>query len=617
MLARRALTAAAALVTLLAWAAGAAEPVHYWITIPEPEHHWMQVEATFPDLGTEPLDLRMSRSSPGRYGIHDFAKNVYDVHVFGNDGRELTAERPDPSGWRVSGHGGSVMVRYKVFGDRLDGTYLAIDPTHLHMNMPAALMWAHGLEDRPAVVSLAPPAGARWQVATQLHPGGNALEYTAPNLQYLMDSPVEFGPIALRQFVVDGHTFRFALHHDGSDADLDAYVKPVEQIVRQEERVFGEYPTYEPGRYTFIVDYLPYADSDGMEHRNSTVITSPGAIASSGHELLQTVAHEFFHNWNIERIRPKSLEPFDFDRANMSGELWLGEGFTQYYGPLILQRASIDSLAETLRTFEGLVNTVELSPGIQMRSAEDMSRLAAFTDGGRPLDPTNWANTYVSYYYDGAAIALAMDLSLRVRSAGRVSLDDFMRAMWATFGRPGGSREGYVDRPYTEDEVEQTLADVSGDPAFARDFFARYIDGHDRADYGALLARAGLLVRKRAPGHAWLGDLRLEVDNGVRVGALVAPAAPVYRTGIERGDVVNAINGHPVKAPADVYTVVDAGKPGDRIDLTYTDRRGRPITANLVLGEDPRLTIVPVEAAGVPLTAAEQAFRNGWLGGGR
>jgi predicted metalloprotease with PDZ domain len=608
------LAAIAALALVALWPVRAAEPVHYYITIPEPEHHWMQVEATFPDLGNAPLELRMSDTSPGRYALHEFAKNVYDVHVFGRDGAEVAPTRTDPSGWLVARHGGSAMARYKVFGDRVDGTYLAIDATHLHMNMPAALMWARGLEDRPAVLTLTAPLGARWQVATQLHPGGTQLEYTAPNLQYLMDSPVEFGPLALRQFVVDNHTFRFALHHLGTDAELDGFVKDVERIVQQEEQVFGEYPPYEPGRYTFIVDYLPWANGDGMEHRNSTVITSAASIATAGRGLLDTVAHEFFHNWNIERIRPASLEPFDFTRADMSGELWLGEGFTQYYAPLTLQRAGLADLADALRAFDVFVNLVEFAPGRQARSAVQMSRMAPFTDGGRPIDPTNWSNTYISYYPYGGAIAMALDLTLRERSGGSVTLDDFMRTMWTVYGKPGGSREGYVDHPYTIEDAQARLGDVAGDRELARDFFARYVTGRESPDFGALLAPAGLVLQPVAPGRAWLGDLRLDGRDGLRVGTLVAPDAPVYRSGLEEGDLLNALDGKEVRTPADVAAVLDAHKPGDRIDVTYTDRRAQPITANVVLGEDPHVTIVPVERAGGQLTPEQAAFRAAWLG---
>ena len=341
----------------------AASPVAYRFSFPEPQHRWMQVDASFTELAAAPLELRMSRSSPGRYSLHDFAKNVYDVHAFAADGRELPTTRPDPYGWTVAGHDGSVTLKYKVFGDRVDGTYLGIDTTHAHINMPAAIMWARGLDDRPARVTFVQPAGMKWQVATQLHPGPSPLEFTAPNLQYLMDSPSEFGPVTIRQFTVGSRTFRFSLHHTGTEAELDAYMKDVEKIVRQQGTIYGEYPDYEPGTYTFLADYLPWANGDGMEHRNSTVITSSGSIAAAHRDLLETVSHEFFHGWNVERIRPKGLEPFDFDRANISGELWLAEGFTQYYGPLTLQRAQIASVAESAQAFSRSDRSGGAEPG--------------------------------------------------------------------------------------------------------------------------------------------------------------------------------------------------------------------------------------------------------------
>jgi predicted metalloprotease with PDZ domain len=590
----------------------AAAPIRYRLSFPQPQHRWMQVEASFPDLASGTLELRMSRSSPGRYSLHDFAKNVYDVHVFAGDGRELETTRPDPYGWNVAGHGGSLTVKYKVFGDRVDGTYLGIDTTHAHINMPAAIMWAHGLDDRPVTVNFEQPSGLRWQVATQLHTGSSPLEFTAPNLQYLMDSPAEFGPISLRQFTVGPRTFRFSLHHTGTAAELDDYVKDVEKIVRQEGAIFGEYPEYEPGYYTFLADYLPYANGDGMEHRNSTIMTAAGSIAASREDVLDTVAHEFFHCWNVERIRPKGLEPFDFDRANLSGELWLAEGFTQYYGPLAMRRAQLVDEASAARTFGQLIESVSQGPGHLVRSAEEMSRMAPFIDGGRSIDRTNWSATVISYYPYGGAIALALDLTLRDRSDGRLSLDDFMRAMWKTYGKPGGSREGYVDRPYTIADAEETLASVSGDRAFAHDFFARYIQGHDVADYPRLLARAGFTLRKRHPGRAWLGDLRLDSRDRLRVAALVSPTWPIYAAGLDEDDELQSVGGQRITAADDLATAVQKHKPGDTVQVVFVDRTGVAKTASVTLAEDPHTEVVPVDAAS--LTAAQKAFRDGWLG---
>jgi predicted metalloprotease with PDZ domain len=615
---KRSLLIALALTALTPFGFRAAAPVSYRFSIPEPQHHWLQVEATFPELGPEPLELRMSRSSPGRYALHDFAKNVYDVHASGPDGRELPVNRPDPSGWTVSGHGGSVTVRYKVFGDRVDGTYLAIDTTHVHVNMPAAIMWARGLDDRPATLALLPPdpAVARrgWTVATQLHPGSTPLDFTAPNLQYLIDSPVEFGPIAMRQFSVDRHTFRFSAHHTGSEDELNRLMKDVERVVREEGAIYGEFPEYEPGTYTFLADYLPNADEDGMEHRNSTVMTSSAMIRGDRTRLLDTVAHEFFHCWNVERIRPREIEPFDLDRENMTGQLWLAEGFTQYYGPLVLQRAGIVNLDYTRQILTALVDTVVNSPARAVRSAEDMSRMATFTDGGRPIDRTNWSNTVISYYPFGAAIALALDLSLRERSEGRITLDDFMRAMWRTHGKPGGAREGYVDRPYTASDAEARLAEVSGDPAFARDFFRRYIQGLESADYARLLRNAGLIVRRREPGRAWLGDLRMDPrTEGARVTEPAPANSPAWAAGIDEGDAITQVAGDRTSSAEEVNNAVSRRRPGDRISITFVDRAGVSRTASVTLVENPHLEIVAIESAGGSLTPAQRAFRDRWL----
>jgi predicted metalloprotease with PDZ domain len=596
----------------------AADPVTYRFSIPEPQHHWIQAEAVFSELAAAPLELRMSRSSPGRYAIHDFAKNVYDVHAIGPDGGELVVTRPDPSGWAVGEHGSSVTVRYKVFGDRVDGTYLAVDTTHLHMNMPAAIMWARGLDDRPVTVTLSPPDPAvtrrGWSVATQLHAGSTPFEFTAPNLQYLIDSPLEFGPVALRQFSVDHHTFQFAAHHTGTDEELSRLTKDVERIVREEGAVYGEFPDYEPGYYTFLADYLPYSDEDGMEHRNSTVMTSSSTIRSDRTRLLDTVAHEFFHCWNVERIRPRDLEPFDLDRENMSGQLWLAEGFTQYYGPLVLQRTGIVNLDYTRQTLTTLVDTIVNSPGRAVRSAEEMSRMATFTDGGRPIDRTNWSNTVISYYPHGAALALALDLSLRERSDGRITLDDFMRAMWRTHGKPGGSREGYVDRPYTAADAEARLAEVSGDRAFARDFFSRYIQGREAADYTRLLRNAGFIVRKRDAGRAWLGDLRMDPRvDGARITEQAPANSPAWAAGIDEGDAITQVGGDRTSSAEDVSNAIARRRPGDRISITVVDRAGVTRTTNATLAENPHLEVVPVETVGGSLMATQRAFRERWL----
>ena len=239
--------------------------------------------------------------------------------------------------------------------------------------------------------------------------------------------------------------------------------------------------------------------------------------------------------------------------------------------------------------------------------------MAPFIDGSRAIDKTNWSSTVISYYPFGGAIALALDLTLRDRSDSRVSLDDFMRAMWRSYGKPGGTREGYVDRPYTIADAETTLAQVSGDKAFAREFFARYIQGHDIADYPRLLSRAGFTVRKRNAGRAWLGDLHVETRGGARVAGLVAPTWPIYASGLDQDDELQQVDGHRINNDGDVASALARRKPGDTIHIAFVDRTGSARTARVTLAEDPHIEVVPAEHSGT-LTTAQKTFRDHWLG---
>jgi predicted metalloprotease with PDZ domain len=472
----------------------------YRLSFLDRDRHIMQVDATLSNIPAGPLQLRMSRSSPGRYALHEFAKNVLDVRATDSEGRSLPIAHPNPHQWDVTGHSGDVRVSYRVFGDWVDGTYLAVDGTHAHINMPAAIMWARGFDMWPITIRFEPPPGASWRVATQLLPGRDSLTFSAPNLQYLMDSPAEFSAFSVRTFTVpdQGRTpvFRVVAHHAGTDADLDALVRDVDTIVRETRYVFGEFPAFDANTYTFITDHLPGNDRDAMEHRNSTVITSPRPIAADRLGHLGSVSHEFCHAWNVERIRPASLEPFNFDDVNMSGELWLAEGFCNYYGALVLRRSGLIDVPDYARDIGSAIAAVMTAPGRKVRSAIEMSQMAPFVDGAKFEDRTAFAETYISYYTWGEALGAALDLTLRERSDGRITLDDYMRALWSKFGRSASQRPGYVESPYTAADLKSTLAEVSGDGAFASEFFARYIEGHDVVDYARLLARAGLLLRQ-------------------------------------------------------------------------------------------------------------------------
>lgn len=613
--------AALLLIAIASPARGQGAPFEYRLSFPTPEHRWMAVEARFAGLPQGTAEIRMSRTSPGRYALHEFAKNVFEVRLTNGAGRELTPDRPSLHQWNVSGHDGTVIVTYKVFGDRTDGTYLSVDAAHAHMNMPATVMFVRGQQARAARVTLVQPQGRSWRVATQLFPTDNPLVFTAPNMQYLMDSPIEFSDFTLKTVTIDDgvngpQTIRAALHHDGSDADADGYIRDVEAIVREATKIFGELPKFDAGTYTFLADYLPWADGDGMEHRNSTVVSNRGALRNPGQRvgILGTVSHEFFHAWNMERLRSKGIEPFDFEEADVSDELWFGEGFTNYFDTLILERAQLVPLEVLLADFAGTINTVTLSPGRQIRSAVEMSRLAPFVDAAVSIDRTAWPNLFISYYTYGAAIAMGMDLTLRDRTDGKLTLDGYMRALWRKFGRASNQTPGVAPAAYTIRDLENTLAEVAGDAAFAKEFFQRFVEGRDLVDYGKLLQRAGLVLRRQAAGKAWLGNTSLQGGaGGARVNSLVTFGTPLHKAGVAQEDLIVSLDGTELGQAVTVEQVLARHKPGDPVPIRFVRRGGERVDGTITLEEDPRIEIVPLESTGATPTAEQRQFRDSWL----
>ncbi len=588
-----------------------AQAVVYHVRFPNAVHHEAEITMTLTGLPAgRPLELRMSRSSPGRYALHEFAKNVYRVSARDGQGRALMLTRPDPYGWTVPRAGGSVTVSYTLYGDRADGTYDGIDSTHAHLNMPATFMWARGLEQRPIHVTFEPPAGSGWKPATQLLPTDQPLTFRAPDLQYFMDSPTELSDYALRTWPVSsgGHDYqiRLAVHSQATPEQLDQYEAMAKKVVAAEEAIFGEFPQYEPGTYTFIADYLPWVYGDGMEHRNSTIISSSRAtLGDNPVALLGTLAHEYFHSWNMERIRAREIEPFDFERADMSPTLWFGEGFTNYYGKLALRRAGVWNDSTYARSEGQALNYVMMAPGRQFHSPVGMSRLAPFVDAATSIDPVNFPNTYVSYYPWGEVIALGLDLTLRQRFGK--PLDGFMRLIWQRFGKPGV--------PYRLNDIQHALARYTGDSAFARRFFDHYVRGSDMQDYAALLAPAGLLLRPLNPDAAWAGPAQVEYDSsGGRLAVGTIIGSPLYDAGLDRDDVIRTLDGRPLTSDSVWDAVKAAHHPGDRIAVTYRSR-GMDKETTITLAADPRLELVTYEQAGRPVTDAMRALRQQWLDG--
>jgi predicted metalloprotease with PDZ domain len=338
-----------------------------------------------------------------------------------------------------------------------------------------------------------------------------------------------------------------------------------------------------------------------MEHRNSTMISIPSNF-DGGNYLLGVFSHEFFHCWNVERIRPKTLEPFNFEKSNMSNELWCAEGFTQYYGELSLCRAGLKPIDAMMFSLAGLINAKETAAGAKRFSPVEMSRRAVFVDAGVSVDRTNYANMYSSYYPYGGAIALALDLQLRTRF--QLTLDDYMTALWKRFGKTG--------IPYTVPALETVLAELTRDKAFAAGFFAKYINGHESFNYTPLLEKAGITLKKQHAGKAWLGQVKLKERSGI-INSNTIIGTPLYNAGLDFDDEIMMLDGKPVTGAADINEILNSHKPGDVITVQYK-HRSEVKEAGITLAENPTYALMTYEQSGLTPTKEMLDFRNSWLG---
>lgn len=548
----------------------------------------------------------MSRSSPGRYATHEFGKNVYNVKAYGAKGNKIPVTQIEGDVYQVEKHDGAVKITYTVFGNWVDGTYLAIDETHAHINMPSAFMWAPEMAKRPVLIKFNDLQRYGWKIATQLKPTAVPDTYTAPDLQYFMDSPIELSDhnmVSWQDRNPDNNeqTIRLSSHSDDSLDVVENYAKMLERLVKESKTVYGELPKFDNNTYTFLQDVNIDNSGDGMEHRNSTVITSSeGKISGNEEGMLSTFSHEFFHAWNVERIRPKTLEPFNFSHANMSSELWFAEGFTQYYGDLILRRAGFRTDKQYLDVLAGMLNEVLNTPGAASFPATHMSRYAVFVDAGVSVDRNNYTNTFTSYYTYGAFIALGLDLQLR--SEFNLTLDDFMQAVWKAHGKTG--------IPYTIPDLQDILGKLSN-PTFAKEFFSRYIYGIEKNDYTKLLANAGLELRKAMPGKATMGNFRLNLipyTGKNRVANPTAKGTAAYEAGIDIGDYILKIGDNDLTGKVNLDEILEQYKPGESVPVVF-EHKGKVKTSALLLRENHTLAVAEAENA----SPAQIEFRNNWL----
>ena len=606
----RKLIIATAIIALLAGVAAAQEPplksITYRLSMSRPVSHLFEVSILIelPDeLKDKPLQLQMAKWSPGRYGVFDFAKNVQEVRAVA-EGAARPITRINDQTWSVSPLGATdLTVSYKVFANDLDGTFSQLNTRHANYNGGSIFMYVVGHKPDPVKLTIEAPASWRIVNGRLDHPGQT--EWHFPNWDVMIDTPTEMAPDWTQDdFVVDGKKYHVVVHSFGDEGGKrPALVKDIEKIVRAEVAMWGP-PEFE--QYTFLLHFAADDRSgDGMEHLTSTQIIRPGALADPGvyEDTLGTVAHEFFHVWNVKRLRPQELGPWDFTRPVATRGLWVAEGFTTYYGHLMLRRAGIVDDKKFLAQEAETIKRVESAQGSRLMSAEESSVAAPFIDNAPHAQTTNLHNTSISYYPKGELIGMVMDLLVRGRSKGKSSLDDVMRTMYDEFYVRSPNSSYYLrGRGYQPEDLERIVALQSG--ADFSDFFKRHIRDVEVLPYDEAFAYVGLRLVKTPAKDPY--DLGLSVQLGPTRQPMIANVrnnSAAENAGLQAGDVIIAFGGKEALARL---------KTGDSVPVTVKRDRNT-IKTNILVGE-PEVFDYRIEER-PDATVEQKALRAAWLKG--
>jgi predicted metalloprotease with PDZ domain len=478
--------------------------VAYRISMPQPASHLFEVRVDVEGaLGADFVDFQMPRWSPGRYAVFDFAKNVQEARASSYckprtkcERAQERAERLDAQTWRAPTDGSDgVTFSYKVFADDLSGTFSQLDRRHANFNGGSVFVYVVGHKQDAASLKVEAPSG--WKVVNGRSTRADQTEFQFPNYDEMIDTPTEVAPdFTVQTFEVGGKLYRVVVHSFGEEGGMRGeFVKALEKVVRAEVATMGA-PEFE--QYTFLFHFDPTSRrGDGMEHLNSTQIIETSALGERGtlEGVLGAAAHEFFHVWNVKRLRPVGLGPWDFTRPVVTQGLWVAEGFTNYYGKLSERRAGLWGDEQLFKSYAGAIGGIENSQGSRLTSAVESSLLAPFIDRASSDQHTNVQNTLVSYYPKGETLGIVLDLLIRGRSKGRVSLDDVMRRAYEEFYLKSPNDSYYLKgRGYTVEEFKRLASQVAGFDL--SDFFRRHVYGVEPPPYDEALGYVGLrLVR--------------------------------------------------------------------------------------------------------------------------
>jgi predicted metalloprotease with PDZ domain len=465
-----------------------------------PESHLFEVTITAAPTASAFIDFQMPAWSPGRYVIYDFARNVQEISASGG-GRRLPVTKADKQTWRVMHGGERVVFSYKVFANDVSGTFSQLDGRHAIFNGASIFMYVAGRKPNPARLTIEAPPG--WRVINGLSSNVRQTVFDAPNYDILIDTPTEIAPdFNLQEFTIDGREYRVVTHQLGDERTrTDRYVADVRRIVEAALALMGP-PDFE--RYTFLVHFDPDSDGgDGMEHLTSTnIVRSFELDEDEGYDsLLNVTAHEFFHVWNVKRLRPAGLGPWDYTRENYTTNLWIAEGVTSYYADLLLARAGLWSERRFLQSLSEQITTLQNTPGRRLMSLEQSSFDTWLYVAARARQRVNTNDISINYYNKGHIVGALLDLEIRRRTNSARSLDDVFRLLYRRFYLDAPAESYYLKgRGYRAADFLDAVNEVSNSDFGP--FFARYVSGADELDYDGSLAHAGLrLERRRTAVH--------------------------------------------------------------------------------------------------------------------
>lgn len=562
----------------------------------KPSTHLFEVEMKLNGLDTNEniLEVSLPNWRTGRYLILDFAGGVVEFNVVDGTNKNLQWKKTDKSTWRIeTAKASTVRIQYKVFANEFNQRTRGLNDERAFVDGAAVFVYVDKYRWKPVTLTVNP--FAKWRVTTGLDSVvGRPNTFTAPHYEYLADCPLEIGNQKDFGFKVRGIDHVLSIAGDGN-YDADVMIRDITKIVEENAKFWGGLP-YE--RYVFMFT-LSSSGGGGTEHINSAAMGARPLIFKNPETypgVRSLVSHEFFHTWNVKRLRPAAINTYDWTKESYSNELWIAEGTTSYYSGLMLLRAGFVS---PLQYLENLSSTIEADRGRPGNLNQSLSE-CSFDAWIKYWKNTKSAFNYETDYYGrGSVVSFILDMTIREKTKNRHSLDDVMRLMYERFPLGKGG--------YTISDFQKVCEGIAG--VSLQQFFDDYIDGTKPLPWEEALSHAGLVLKEKSPDKKpWLGAITNDVGEKTIVSRVVA-GSPAYKAGVDADDEIVALDGYKVRT-RDLNARIPEMKDGAKVRLTiFRDDRLREFEVVLQSPENIPMKVVKAEKS----TSLQKAIYSSWL----